>query len=63
MWQKRYCVIQNGQLKLAHSPVSVIDFIYRMTKIYCSINQCGASVQYFAILHADKYCTISEKPI
>ena len=34
-----------------------------MAKIYCHINQCNASVQYFAILHADKYCTISEKPI
>ena len=34
-----------------------------MAKIYCHINQCNANVQYFAILHADKYCTISEKPI
>ena len=34
-----------------------------MIKIYCHINQCNASVQFFAIMHADKYCTISEKPI
>ena len=27
------------------------------------MNQCNVSVQYFAILHADRYCTISEKPI
>ena len=27
---------------------------YRMAKIYRHINQCDASVQYFAILHADK---------
>ena len=26
-----------------------------MAKIYCHINQWDASVQYFAILHADKY--------
>ena len=25
-----------------------------MAKIYCDINQCDASVQYFAILHAVK---------
>ena len=25
--------------------------------------QCNASVQYFAIMHVDKYCTISENPI
>ena len=36
---------------------------YRMAKIYCCINQCDASVQYFVISHADKYCTISENPI
>ena len=29
-----------------------------MTKIYCYINPCDASVQYFAILHADKYCML-----
>ena len=29
-------------------------FNYRMAKIYCHINQCDASVQYFAILHAVK---------
>ena len=34
-----------------------------MAKIYCHINQCNVSVQYFSILHADKYCTITEKPI
>ena len=38
-------------------------FYYRMAKIYCHINQCDESVQYFAILHADKYCTLSRKPI
>ena len=27
---------------------------YRMAKIYCHKNQCDASEQYFAILHADK---------
>ena len=27
---------------------------YRMAKIYCHINQCDASVKYFAILHAVK---------
>ena len=26
--------------------------IYRMAKIHCHINECNASVQYFAILHA-----------
>ena len=35
---------------------------YRMAEIYCHINQCNASVQYFAILHSGKYCKISEKP-
>ena len=34
-----------------------------MAKIYCHINQRNASVQYFAILYTDKYCTISEKPL
>ena len=34
---------------------------YRMAKIYCHINHCNASVQYFAILHAHKYCTMSRK--
>ena len=34
---------------------------YCMAKIYCHINQCNASVQYFAILHANKYCMIAEK--
>ena len=33
-----------------------------MAKIYCHINQCDASVKYFAILHAHKYCTMSRKP-
>ena len=42
----------------------VFNFLfYRMAKIYCHINQCDASVQYFAILHTDKYCTLSRKPI
>ena len=36
---------------------------YRMAKIYCHKNQCNASMQYFAILHTDKYCTIQGKPI
>ena len=36
---------------------------YRMAKIYCHINQCDASVQYFAILHAENYCTLSKKPL
>ena len=30
---------------------------YRIAEIYCHVNQCDPSVQYFAILHADKYCT------
>ena len=34
-----------------------------MAEIYCHVNQCDASVQYFAVLHADKYCTISGKLI
>ena len=34
-----------------------------MAKIYCHINQWDASVQYFAILHADKYCTLSRKSV
>ena len=34
-----------------------------MAKIYCHINQWDASVQYFAILHADKYCTLLRKII
>ena len=34
-----------------------------MAKIYCHINQCNAGVQYFAILHADSYCRVSEKLI
>ena len=34
-----------------------------MAKIYCHVNQCNASVQYFTILQADKYWTVSEKPI
>ena len=42
---------------------NVNNLFYRMAKIYCHINQCNASVQYFAILHADRYCTISKKPI
>ena len=29
-------------------------YIYCMAKIYCDINQCDASLQYFAILHAVK---------
>ena len=33
-----------------------------MAKIYCHINQCDASVQHFAVLHAHKYCTMSRKP-
>ena len=28
-----------------------------MAKIYCHINQCDASVQYFAILHAVRFVT------
>ena len=36
---------------------------YRMAKIYCHNIQCDVSVQYFAILHADKYCTLSGKPM
>ena len=43
--------------------VTINNDIYRMAKICCHINQCDASVQYFAILHADKYCTLSRKPI
>ena len=35
---------------------------YRMAKIFCHTNHCDASVQYFAILHAHKYCTMSRKP-
>ena len=34
-----------------------------MIKIYCHINQCSISVQYFARLHANKYCMIAEKPV
>ena len=34
---------------------------YRMAKLHCHINHCDATVQYFAILHAHKYCTISRK--
>ena len=26
---------------------------YRMDKIYCHINQCNASMQYFALLYND----------
>ena len=36
---------------------------YCMAKIYCHINQCDASVQYFVILQGNKYCMIAEKPI
>ena len=36
---------------------------YRIVKIYCHINQWDASVQYFAILDADKYCILSRKSI
>ena len=36
---------------------------YCMAKIYCQINQCDASVQYFATLHTNKYYMIAEKPI
>ena len=36
---------------------------YCMAKIYCHINQCNASVQYFEILHANKYCMLAEKPV
>ena len=39
------------------------NMYYRMAKIYCHINQWDASVQYFAILHDDKYCTLSRKSI
>ena len=38
-------------------------FDCRMAKIYCDINQCNASVQYFAILLADKCYTLSRKPL
>ena len=31
-----------------------MNWHYCMAKIYCHINQCHASVQYFAILHAVK---------
>ena len=34
---------------------------YRMAKLYYHINHCNATVQYFAILHAYKYYTISRK--
>ena len=37
--------------------------LYHMAQIYCHINQCDASVPYFAILHADKYCTLSKKSL
>ena len=30
--------------------------------LYCHINPCKARVQYFAILYAHKYCTMSKKP-
>ena len=32
-----------------------------MAKMYRHNNQCNASVQYFVIKHADKYCTLSKK--
>ena len=38
-------------------------FNFRMAKIYRNMNQCNPSLQYFTIMHADKYCTISEKPM
>ena len=44
------------------SGVDALTDDYRMAKLYCHINQCDASVQYFAILHAHKYCTMSRKP-
>ena len=63
-----HTIIKNiGRMEneLASSP-SVLhkaNFLcHRMAKIYCHINQCNANVQYFAILHADKFRTISEKP-
>ena len=31
-----------------------------MAKIYCHINLCNATVQYFAILHADKFALSRE---
>ena len=34
-------------------------FCYRIAKIIATFNCCNASVQYFAILHAQKYCTMS----
>ena len=35
---------------------------YCMANLYCHINQYNASVQYFALLRANKYCMIAEKP-
>ena len=37
-----------------YSAVLFCTLFYRMAKIYCHINQCDASLQYFAILHAVK---------
>ena len=34
---------------------------YRMPETYSHINQCNARVQYFAILHSDKYFTLLKK--
>ena len=34
-----------------------ITVYYPMAKIYCHKNQCDASVQYFAILHAIRFAT------
>ena len=34
---------------------------YHMAKIYCHVNQCNVSVQYFAILHAHEYWMMSGK--
>ena len=60
------CVGFTGLLlanQISRNPVCIglsYDYIvYRMTKIDWHINECDASVQYFVILHADKYCTIS----
>ena len=36
----------------------VCIYVNCMAKIYCHINLCNESVQYFAILHAEDYCTL-----
>ena len=57
----RYCIVL--YCIVLYCIVLYCIVLYCMAKIYYYINQCDASVQYFVIFHADKFCMLSGKPI